>query len=98
MTMADGASTVNNKVQGTVSTTMEEASVSPSSGLSEFKRVFKGQVPVDPTGDLRNYFRSLTGLTQSTSLTSGQRLEAFRLIAEQIIASHSNPYSKIESD
>src|SRR5262245_34584218 len=98
MKMADGTSRVNDKVQGPVSTVVEEAPPSSPVGLSAFKKVFKGQVPVDPTGDLRNYFKNLTGLTQSASLTSGQRLEAFRLITEQIIASHSNPYSKIESD
>jgi hypothetical protein len=96
--MADGTSTVNNKVPGQASTAIEEAPLSPQAGLSEFKRVFKVQAHVDIAGDLRNYFRNLAGLTQSASLTSGQRLEAFRLITEQIIASPSNPYSKIESD
>ena len=96
--MADGTSTVNNKVQGPTSAVIEEAPPSSPIGLSEFKKAFKGQIPVDLTGDLRNHFKNLTGLTQSASLTSGQRLEAFRLITEQIIASHSNPYSKIESD
>jgi hypothetical protein len=37
-------------------------------------------------------------ITQTTGLSHNQRVEAFRLITQQVIAHPSNPYSKIEKE
>ncbi len=95
--MSGGTNSVVSGGSTSIPSVQESVRANPKGGASGFTSALaekKGIAGTDPQAALA----SLGKITQAGELPFSQRLEAFRVIVSQIIASPTNPYSKIESD
>jgi hypothetical protein len=95
--MDGGANSIKEGRSALLDTRIQEPQKAVKEGTSTFQKVLsKGNLKAP--GDPKTYFAGLGKVTQSGDLSFSQRVEAFRVITEQVITHPSNPYSKIEKE
>jgi len=95
--MSGGANSVKEGRPGVVDTRVQEPQKPLKEGLSTFQKVLTQGTSKTP-GDPQAYLTGLGRITQTAGLSHSQRVEAFRVITQQVITHPSNPYSKIEKE